>query len=93
MFNAISFLYKHILKKPLSLELNFNKSRNQPKLPEVLTIKEVKKLLNALNSNYMLPCQLMVGSGLRLMEALHYASGYSCLSSPDKKTDLVFYIC
>lgn len=68
--NATSFLYKHILKKPLSLELNFNKSRNQPKLPEVLTIAEVKKLLNALNSNYMLPCQLMYGSGLRLMEAM-----------------------
>lgn len=68
--NSVSFLYKSILKKPLSLDLNFNKSSNQPKLPEVLTTEEVKKLLNSLNSNYMLPCQLMYGSGLRLMEAM-----------------------
>ena len=42
--NSLSFLYKHILKNPLSLDLNFNKSSNQPKLPEVLTIDEINKL-------------------------------------------------
>lgn len=66
--NALVFLYLHILNNPLSLELNFNKSRLSNKLPVVLTLDEVKSLLVEINANYLLPCQLMYGSGLRLME-------------------------
>ncbi|MDO6447247.1 integron integrase [Colwellia sp. 1_MG-2023] len=66
--NALVFLYLHILNNPLSLELNFNKSRLSNKLPVVLTPNEVKSLLVEINANYILPCQLMYGSGLRLME-------------------------
>lgn len=68
--NAVAFLYKAILDNPLSLELNFNKSRTQPKLPVVLTKKEVGLLLTNINANYGLPCKLMYGSGLRLMEVV-----------------------
>ena len=68
--NALSFLYKNILDKPLSLDLGFNKSSAQPKLPVVLTKTEVSALLQHLNANYSLPCQLMYGSGLRLMEVV-----------------------
>lgn len=68
--NAVSYLYKHILSKPLSLELRFNKSRVTPKLPTVLTTKEVKALFSIIPSNHLLLCQLMYGSGLRLMEAI-----------------------
>jgi len=38
--NALSFLYKEILK-PLTLELNFNRSHIQTKLPTVLTTTEI----------------------------------------------------
>ncbi|MBA6293950.1 integron integrase [Colwellia sp. MB3u-70] len=68
--NSVNYLYKHILIKPLSLELRFNKSRVTPKLPTVLTAAEVKALLTAVNTNNLLLCQLMYGSGLRLMEAV-----------------------
>ena len=34
--NALAFLYKEILQKPLTLELNFNRTTAQPKLPTVL---------------------------------------------------------
>ncbi|MBA6222620.1 integron integrase [Colwellia sp. MB02u-18] len=68
--NSVNYLYKHILIKPLSLELRFNKSRVTPKLPTVLTTVEVKALLTAVNTNNLLLCQLMYGSGLRLMEAV-----------------------
>ena len=68
--NALSFLYKSILEKPLSLDLGFNKSSRQPKLPVVLTKIEVGLLLKNLNANYALPCQLMYGSGMRLMEVV-----------------------
>ena len=49
--NALSFLYKSILEKPLSLDLGFNKSSRQPKLPVVLTKIEVGLLLKNLNAN------------------------------------------
>lgn len=68
--NAVSFLYRVILDNPLSLELNFNKSKTQPKLPVVLTKKEIGLLLTNINANYGLPCKLMYGSGLRLMEVV-----------------------
>tara|TARA_B110000438_G_C15750574_1_gene622744 strand:- start:222 stop:1187 length:966 start_codon:yes stop_codon:yes gene_type:complete len=68
--NSVNYLYKHILVKPLSLDLRFNKSRINPKLPTVLTTIEVKSLLSAVNINHLLLCQLMYGSGLRLMEAV-----------------------
>lgn len=67
--NALSFLYKDIIKTPLTLELNFNRSQIQSKLPTVLTTTEIKALLNRVNPAHLLQCQLMYGSGLRLMEA------------------------
>lgn len=68
--NAVSFMYKHILKDELTLELNFNKSHIQQKLPVVLTQHEVSRLLPQIDANFRLVCQLLYGSGLRLMEAV-----------------------
>ena len=67
--NALSFLYKVIIKKPLTLKLNFVRSQRQQKLPVVLTVDEVKHLLEHINANYSLLTSLLYGSGLRLMEA------------------------
>ena len=66
--NALVFLYRVILLKPLTLELNFNKSKQATKLPVVLTQTEVTSLLSQITNRYALPCKLMYGSGLRLME-------------------------
>jgi len=66
--NSLAFLYKDILKQPLTLDLNFNRSHIQTKLPTVLTLTEIKLLLTLVNANHLLQCQLMYGSGLRLME-------------------------
>lgn len=68
--NALVFLYKEILNNPLTLELNFNRSTTQPKLPTVLTPEETALLLRNLPSSTALPCKLLYGSGLRLMEAV-----------------------
>ena len=68
--NALVFLYREIIHNPLSLELNFNKSNTQPKLPAVLTQKEIGQLLRCISAKYALPCKLMYGSGLRLMETV-----------------------
>jgi len=68
--NALVFLYREILDTPLTLELNFNRTSVQPKLPVVLTTNEVSLLLKHLPASVALPCQLLYGSGLRLMEAV-----------------------
>lgn len=68
--NALVFLYKEILDRPLTLELNFNRTASQPKLPIVLTTDETSLLLRNLPSSIALPCKLLYGSGLRLMEAI-----------------------
>ena len=68
--NALVFLYREILSKPLTLELKFNKTTVQPKLPTVLTTSETALLLRNLSPSIALPCMLLYGSGLRLMEAI-----------------------
>lgn len=68
--NALSFMYKEILKKPLALNLNFNQAAKPRKLPVVLTKPEIKKLLACIDPHYLLLAQLLYGSGLRLMEAV-----------------------
>ncbi|RYV01218.1 integron integrase [Shewanella sp. OPT22] len=68
--NAINFLYKEILKSPLDLNLEFNKSARQTKLPVVLTPEEVTQLIAHTDANKTLVIKLLYGSGLRLMEAI-----------------------
>ena len=48
--NALAFLYKHIVKEELSLDLKFVKSNRQPKLPVVMTPEEVKEILSFMKS-------------------------------------------
>jgi integron integrase len=68
--NSLSFMYKHIIKNELSLNLDFARSKRQPKLPVVMTKEEVKMLLEKLGKRYYLIAGLMYGSGLRVMEAV-----------------------
>lgn len=68
--NSLVFLYRDVLIKPLTLQLNFNKSSAPTKLPVVLTKEEIKLFFNHLPPKWVLPCQLMYGSGLRLMEVI-----------------------
>jgi len=68
--NALAFLYKHIIKNELSLDLNFVKSNRQQKLPVVLTQNEVSLFFRNINKRHYLIASLLYGSGLRLMEAV-----------------------
>ncbi|MFT2090940.1 MULTISPECIES: integron integrase [Paraglaciecola] len=68
--NALVYLYKDIIDKPLKIKLNFVKSTRQRKLPVVLTVEEVKALFSYVNANNKLLVSLLYGSGLRLMEAV-----------------------
>jgi integron integrase len=68
--NALAFLYRHIIQRPLSLEMRFHKAQVATKLPVVLTRDEIQRLLLAIEPKYKLLAQLLYGSGLRLMEAV-----------------------
>ena len=63
-------IYKEFLDNPLTLDLKYNRSSAQPKLPVVLTISEDSLLLNNIPASLALPCKILYGSGLRLMEVL-----------------------
>ena len=68
--NALAFLYRDIIERPLTLELDFVTSRRRAKLPVVLTQEEVVSLFAQIPANLKLPISLLYGSGLRLMEAV-----------------------
>lgn len=68
--NALVFLYKEIIKTPLSVDLKYVRSNRQQKLPVVLTHVEVERLLSAISQNHKLAACLLYGSGLRLMECV-----------------------
>jgi len=67
--NALNFLYKVVLDKPLK-NIQAVRSTRQKKLPVVLTSDEVRQLLKQLDGIYWLAACLMYGSGLRLMECV-----------------------
>jgi len=66
--NAIAFLYNTFLQQPMEDFSAFKRSSRQQKLPEVLIVDEVRRLLNALNGMPLLMTSLMYGSGLRRIE-------------------------
>lgn len=68
--NSLCFLYRHIILRPLSQDMHFNKAKTAQKLPTVLTQSEMCELLLNMDPNLRLLAQLLYGSGLRLMEAL-----------------------
>ncbi|CAH8234797.1 integron integrase [Vibrio aestuarianus] len=68
--NSLHFLYREIIKEPLSINMNFKKSQLDRKLPVVMTRDETKRFLDHIDPRYQLPIKLLYGSGLRLMECV-----------------------
>ena len=68
--NALVFLYKAVLDRPLGEFNGVVRAKKAQKLPVVLTQPEVRSVLSQLEVPYWLCACLMYGSGLRLMECL-----------------------
>jgi len=69
-FNALLFLFRHILDKKID-NLNFtNHSKIRRRLPVVLTKKEISKIFKLLVYPYRLMVEIIYGGGLRLSECL-----------------------
>jgi len=65
--NALVFLYRDVLLKPLDNSIAPVRSKRKRRLPTVLTEKEVKSVFDHMNGTHMLMARLIYGSGIRLM--------------------------
>jgi integron integrase len=67
--NAIVFVYKHVLNKPLG-QIDAVRARRKERLPVVLTVEETKRILGAMSGPLGLQARLLYGCGLRIQECL-----------------------
>ena len=68
--NAMVFLYRKVLEKPLGEIQGVVHSKRKEKIPVVLTQLEVANMLSKLEGVHWLSGCLLYGSGLRLMECI-----------------------
>jgi integron integrase len=67
---AILFLYREVLQQELDLNLDAVRAKRPKRLPTVLTVEEVRAVLQQMDGVSQLVAKLLYGSGLRLNEAL-----------------------
>lgn len=68
--NALVFLYKQVLNKPLEKRIDAIRSNKNRRIPVVLSPGEVKQILARLEGVPQLVVKLLYGSGLRITEAV-----------------------
>jgi len=68
--NALVFLYRHVLGRPLGEFTGVVRAKRPPKVPVVLTLDEVGRVLRQLKGIQWLVACLQYGSGLRLLESV-----------------------
>ncbi|MEW8333637.1 MAG: integron integrase [Candidatus Thiodiazotropha sp.] len=68
--NALVFMYRHVLERPLDHINGIVRAKKPQRLPVVLTQQEVSRLLSNMKGQSWLIACLLYGSGLRLIESL-----------------------
>jgi integron integrase len=68
--NAIVFLYESVLGRPAGDFAEFDRPHRPARIPDVLSVREVHRVLAALQGTNRLMASLMYGAGLRLMECV-----------------------
>lgn len=68
--NALVFMYRHVLERPLEHISDAIRAKRPARLPVVLTEDEIRRLLQQLRGVQWLVACLLYGSGLRLLEGL-----------------------
>ncbi len=69
-FNAILFLFRHILDKQIHNLDSVVRSKVQRRLPLVLSQREVSEIIKRMGNPYRLMTEIIYGGGLRLSECL-----------------------
>jgi integron integrase len=88
--NALAFLYKHVIGRPLGDITTATRARKPMKLPTVLNRDEVSQILKSLQGRNKIVGGLLYGSGLRLTECLQLRVkdidyNYNCVHIHDGK--------
>jgi integron integrase len=68
--DALVFLYKRVLERPLGETINAVRAEKKTNVPVVLTRQEVMQVIPLLEGVPQLIVKLLYGSGLRIMEAV-----------------------
>jgi integron integrase len=68
--NALVFIYDKVLERPLGESGPFARAKRPKRLPVVLSLDEVKRLLAELKGTRWMIASLLYGTGMRLMECL-----------------------
>ncbi len=68
--NALLFLYRTVLDRPIKFPLDSVRARRPKRIPTVLSREEVTRLLPCLTEPYRLIGKLLYGGGLRVSEAV-----------------------
>jgi integrase len=68
--SAILFLYEHVLEQPLDRIEGVVRARRPKRLPVVLTVDEISRVMSHLSGDKWLIAMLLYGGGLRLLESL-----------------------
>lgn len=68
--SAMLFLYEHVLQQPLDRIEGVVRARRPKRLPVVLTVDEVSRVMAHLSGDKWLIAMLLYGGGLRLLESL-----------------------
>jgi len=69
-FNAVLFLYRHILKKDFGHHTDIPRAKKSTYIPVVLSRKEIEAVIKHLRPPYDLVVKLLYGCGLRLFESV-----------------------
>jgi integron integrase len=69
-FNAVLFMYRHVLDQPIDELSGTVRAKARRRLPVVLTPNETKRLLHHMRGTALLMAQIIYGGGLRLKECL-----------------------
>ncbi len=84
-FNALLFTYRNVLHLSVTNLQTVTRARRKPKLPVVLTQKEISTLFSLLPERSRLICQTIYGAGMRLNECLaHFHRAVRAAQIPKK---------
>ena len=68
---ALVFLYRHVLGRPPGEFEGLERAERPQRLPVVLSVREVRALLEEVEPSFWLPASLLYGSGMRASELLN----------------------
>ena len=69
-FNALLFLYRHVLEIEFPENINAYRSKRPARLPTVLTKSETTKIISMITGFHQIMVKILYGSGLRAIECL-----------------------